>query len=79
MLKLIEALQCGLITLSMFVGMIVCTYVVLVIINAISKIIANVCLKDKGLPEWESNLLKVIKKRGILYLLNKYVMQLLHI
>jgi uncharacterized membrane protein len=79
MLKFIDALQCGLTTLYVFVGMIITAYVVLVIINTISKIMANVCLKDKDLPEWEIALLKVIKKRGVLFLLSKYVMQLLHI
>jgi hypothetical protein len=79
MLKFIDALQCGLITLGMFIAMIICTYVVLVIINTISKIMAHIGLKDKDLPEWEIALLKVIKKRGVLFLLSKYVMQLLHI
>ena len=74
MLKMIEALQCGLITLGMFIAMIVCVYVVLVIINTISKIMASIGLKDTDLPEWETNLLKTIKARGVLYLLHKYVM-----
>lgn len=73
MLKTIEALQCGLTTLCVFIGMIITAYVVLVIINTISKIMASIGLKDEDLPEWEINLLKVIKKRGVLFLLHKYI------
>lgn len=74
MLKTIEALQCGLTTLCVFIGMIITAYAVLVIINTISKIMASIGLKDTDLPEWETNLLKTIKARGVLYLLHKYVM-----
>lgn len=73
MLKLMDAAQCGLVTLGMFVLMIACACVTLFIIDVISKIMAHIGLKDKDLPEWEVDLLKTIKKEGILSLLNKYI------
>ena len=73
MLKISEVAQCSLATLFVFICMRATACIVLFIIDAISKMMAHIGLKDKDLPKREIEQLKAIKEKGIVHLLFEYI------